>query len=567
MTYENSTETPRLICLYLSEKGRLLANRISSTTVALSDVEMAEIFSSFDQIVFVTTAAIAVRSIAPHIRSKSADPSVVCADEEGYFAIPLLGGHHGANTLARTIAATIGSQAIITNPSDRSDTYALNSFAGFHAVGDVAHIQAQINSGVTPKITKQLDWPLPAVLSESLTSETGPEIVLSIAEPDLSHLKESGIVQLIPEALVVGVGCSSDATPEEVSSAIALTMSEANLADEAISNFATIDIRKDHPAITALNRPTQFFTSSQLAEIAVPNPSDTVRESVGSASVAEAAAILSSRSIGSLISPKRKFRAVTVAVAQRATKLGRLFVVGLGPGNPDLRTYQAAKIISHAEVVTGFGPYVDLCSDLLTPNQKIKRFPIGEETERVDFAIHSALSGDEVALVCSGDPGVFAMASLAFERANLIGFDPNFISVIPGVTAALASSAVAGAILGHDHVYISLSDLMTPWPVIEKRVSAAAEADLVTAFYNPKSRRRVSQLTKAIAILSQFRPPSTPVVIAKAVGRDHQSVEIVQLQDFHGDQVDMETLVIVGSTTSTFSGSRAYTPRGYGDKQ
>ena len=130
---------------------------------------------------------------------------------------------------------------------------------------------------------------------------------------------------------------------------------EANLANEAISNFATIDIRKDHPAITALNRPTHFFTSSQLAEIAVPNPSDTVRESVGSASVAEAAAILSSRSIGSLISPKRKFRAVTVAVAQRATKLGRLFVVGLGPGNPDLRTYQAAKIISHAEVVTGFG--------------------------------------------------------------------------------------------------------------------------------------------------------------------------------------------------------------------
>ncbi len=567
MTSENSIETPRLVCLYLSEKGRLLANRISPTTFALGDVEMAEVFNSFDQIVFVTTTAIAVRSIAPHIKDKKTDPSVVCADEEGSYAIPLLGGHHGANKLAKTIAATVGSQAIITNPSDRSNTYTLNSFAGFHAVGDVAHLQAKLNSGIAPRITKTLDWPLPAVLSESITSETGPEVVISVAEPDLRHLKDRGIVQLIPEALVVGVGCSSDATPEEVSSAIALTMSEANLAKEAIANFATIDVRKDHPAITALNRPTQFFTSSQLAEIDVPNPSMVVRDSVGSSSVAEASAILSSGSIGSLIAPKRKFRAVTVAVAQRTTRIGRLFVVGLGPGNPEFRTFQAAKIISHAEVVTGFGPYVDLCNDLLSPNQKVRRFPIGKETERVDFAIHSALSGNEVALVCSGDPGVFAMASLAFERALPIGFDPNLISVIPGVTAALASSALAGAILGHDHVYISLSDLMTPWPVIEKRVSAAAKADLVTAFYNPKSARRTSQLNKAIGILCQFRPPSTPVVVAKAVGRDHQSVEIVQLQDFHDDQVDMETLVIVGSTTSTFSGTKAYTPRGYGDKQ
>ena len=567
MTHKNTAGTPRLICLYLSEKGRVLANRISPTTLPLSEVKIGEVFTSFDQIVFVTTAAIAVRSIAPHISSKATDPSVVCVDEDGSYAIPLLGGHRGANRLAKTIAATIGSEPVITNPSDRNNTYTLNSFAGYHAVGDIAHFQAQLNSGIVPRVTNSTGWPLPGALADSATSDDGPEILISITRPDLAHLRLVGSVQLIPELLVVGVGCSSDATPDEVASAIEATMIESNLANEAIHTFATIDIRKDHPAIVALNHPTVFFDSSQLAQVVVPNPSSTVLDSVGSASVAEAAAILASGSPDGLIVSKRKFRAVTVAVAQRSAKPGRLFVVGLGPGNPDLRTLQAANTISHAEVVTGFGPYVDLCSDLLTPNQKVKRFPIGEETHRVDFAIDSAIAGYEVALVCSGDPGVFAMASLAFERAEIIGFDPKLITVVPGVTAALASSAVAGAILGHDHAYISLSDLMTPWSVIEERVIAVARADLVAAFYNPKSSRRISQLNKAIGILAEFRPATTPVVVARAVGRDHQSVKVVQLADFSSDEVDMETLVIVGSTTSTFAGIRAYTPRGYSEKK
>jgi cobalt-precorrin 5A hydrolase/precorrin-3B C17-methyltransferase len=203
--------------------------------------------------------------------------------------------------------------------------------------------------------------------------------------------------------------------------------------------------------------------------------------------------------------------------------------------------------------------------------QVLHPFPLGAEEERARHAIALAKQGKQVALISSGDPGIYAMASLVYE---ILEREPARIGVevIPGVSAFQAAAARAGALMGHDFCCISLSDLLTPWEVIEKRVRAAAEGDFVVAFYNPRSQRRRDHLDRAIAILSEQRPASTPVAIASNLERKDEKVEIVSLARFDSSGVDMLTIVIVGSSQSKSfvrgDGRRyAYTPRGYAKKK
>jgi cobalt-precorrin 5A hydrolase/precorrin-3B C17-methyltransferase len=218
----------------------------------------------------------------------------------------------------------------------------------------------------------------------------------------------------------------------------------------------------------------------------------------------------------------------------------------------------------------GYGLYLDLVADLKS-DQTEHRFPLGGEEDRVRHAIALAKDGREVALVCSGDAGIYAMAALVFEIVDL---EPCRIAVnvVPGVSAFQAAAARSGAMIGHDFCCISLSDLLTPWHEIERRVAAAAEGDFVVSFYNPRSLKRRDQLERAIAILRNRRPPETPVVIASNLGRPDEKVNIVALAKFDPDEVDMLTLVMVGSSQSkSFTrgdgATRAYTPRGYASKR
>jgi precorrin-3B C17-methyltransferase len=236
-------------------------------------------------------------------------------------------------------------------------------------------------------------------------------------------------------------------------------------------------------------------------------------------------------------------------------------VVGLGPGDPRLRTPAAAAAVRHADVVIGYGPYVDLAGDLLAARQEVIRSPIGAETERCTEALARAAAGQRVAVVCSGDPGVYAMASLVCELAPRHGDPP--VAVVPGVTAALAAAAVLGAPLGHDHAAVSLSDLLTPWPVIERRLRAVADGDFTVSLYNPRSKRRKAQLEAALRILAERRPPGTPAAVVSDVGRPAQRVIRTTLAQLEPDEVDMLSLVIVGSATSRWIGERMVTPRGY----
>jgi cobalt-precorrin 5A hydrolase/precorrin-3B C17-methyltransferase len=298
------------------------------------------------------------------------------------------------------------------------------------------------------------------------------------------------------------------------------------------------------------------FTSEQLDAVAVPSPSEVVRRAVGTASVAEAAALLGAGAGADLVIPKRKNAVATVAVARR--RAGRLAVVGLGPGDRGLRTTAAADAVRAADVLIGYDPYVDQAGDLLRPGQEVIRSPIGAEIVRAKQAVAEAEAGRRVALVCSGDPGVYAMASLVLELAPGVE-----VEVVPGVTAALAAAAQLGAPLGHDHVSISLSDHLTPWPVIERRLRAAAEADLVVALYNPRSARRTWQLDAARALLLEHRIPETPVGVVTDAARPTQSVRVTTLTDLDTSTVGMTSILLVGNRATRVVDGRVVTPRGY----
>jgi len=236
--------------------------------------------------------------------------------------------------------------------------------------------------------------------------------------------------------------------------------------------------------------------------------------------------------------------------------------VGLGPGQARHRTPAAEVAVRHADVVIGYGPYVDQCADLLSPHHEVVRSPIGDEVVRAKQALTEAGAGRRVALVSSGDPGVYAMAGIALELAADVAPDVD-IEVVPGVPAALATAALLGAPLAHDHAVISLSDLLTPWSAIEARLTAAADADLVVVLYNPRSRGRSWQLDAARTLLAARRAPDTPVGVVTDAARPTQRVVRTTLADLDVDVVGMTTCVIVGSSTTTVLGGRMVTPRGY----
>lgn len=242
---------------------------------------------------------------------------------------------------------------------------------------------------------------------------------------------------------------------------------------------------------------------------------------------------------------------------------GRLFVVGLGPGDPRLLTPHARAILESADVVVGYALYVEQVRAWL-PTTAVRASPIGDEQARAHEALALAADGQRVALVSSGDAGVYGMASVALEEWER--WQPErapAIEVVPGVTALLAAAALLGAPLGTDFAAVSLSDLLVPWPTIARRLEAVAAADFVVALYNPASRGRQWQLREACAILGARRPASTPVGIVRNASRPEQRVEIVTLAEVVAQTVDMLTILIIGNAGTRRTGSWLLTPRGY----
>ena len=381
----------------------------------------------------------------------------------------------------------------------------------------------------------------------------------------------------------LGVGCERGIAASELEDLVECTLARANLSARALAGVFSVDVKADEPAVHALAEtlgvPVRFFDPPTLEALTprLANPSDTVFREVGCHGVAEAAALAAAGSDGTLRVTKTKSRRATCAIGEAprpidAMQVGKargvLTVVGLGPGTPDWRTPAADRAIDGATHLVGYQGYLDMAP--ASGGQVRHAYTLGEETHRVDQALALAAGGHRVALVCSGDPGVYAMAALVFERLEMAGeasWRRSEVVVVPGVSAMHGAAALAGAPLGHDFCAISLSDLLTPWAAIERRLEAAAAGDFVVALYNPASMRRRRGLARAIEILAAKRPPSTPVVVARAVGREQQSVTATCLRDLDQSSIDMMTLLIVGSTETRSTGGHVYTPRGYRAKR
>ncbi|WP_053670749.1 precorrin-3B C(17)-methyltransferase [Streptomyces sp. NRRL B-1140] len=513
-------------------------------------------FAQCEQLVcFLATGAV-VRLVAPLLSGKTEDPGVVCVDESGRFAVSLLGGHAGgANELARAVGEVLGAEPVVTTATDAVDLPGLDTL-GLPVEGDVAGVSRALLDGEAVALRAEVAWPLPPL---PVTDEGAYTIRLT---DRLVAAAEREVV-LRPPTLVVGVGASKGAPTEEVLGLVEDVLREAGLSGASVAELATVDAKAEETGIVEAARrlgvPLVTYSAEELAGVDVPNPSDAPLAAVGTPSVAEAAALVGG---GELLVPKRKSAAspamATCAVVRRPGR-GRLAVVGLGPGARDLLTPRAQAELRRASVLVGLDQYVDQIRDLLRPGTRILESGLGAEEERARTAVEEARKGQAVALIGSGDAGVYAMASPALAEAS----DDIDVVGVPGVTAALAAGAILGAPLGHDHVSISLSDLHTPWEVIERRVRAAAEADIVVTFYNPRSRGRDWQLPKALGILAEHRAPGTPVGVVRNASRPDESSRLTTLGALDPATVDMMTVVTVGNTATRDIAGRMVTPRGY----
>ncbi len=548
------------------------------------------LFSRGEPIVAVMASGALIRLLAPVLEDKQSEPPVVAVAEDGSSVVPLLGGHHGANELARRIAAALDGHAAITTAGDLRFGIALDQPPDGWTLANpenAKRVMAEILSGEEVRLQGRYLNAATWLMESNLPLDDDGECVLSISETE----REAARLELIynPQRHVIGIGCERNTSSEEVIGLVERVLAEHIIAPGAIAGIASIDLKADEKAIhdvaNHLGIPAYFYEAAVLEKETprLANPSDVVFAEVGCHGVAEGAALAAIGRDGELVVAKKKSKRATVAIARAGElvnmaepgrKRGRLFVVGIGPGHEAWRSPEVSRMVGEASDLVGYSLYLDLIASIC--DGKVRHdFDLGKEEDRVRHAMELAGEGKDVALVCSGDAGIYAMATLVFEllaegglsdAAKRIG-----IEVSPGISALQAAAARAGAPLGHDFCTISLSDLLTPWEAIQRRVKAAAQGDFVIAFYNPVSKRRRTQLEYAKGVLLEHRPADTPVVLATNLGREGEVVRVVPLANLDIKEVDMLTVVIVGSsetrTVDTGDGkSWVYTPRGYSAK-
>jgi cobalt-precorrin 5A hydrolase/precorrin-3B C17-methyltransferase len=556
---------------------------------------VTELWPTVQTFVFVLAVGATVRIVAPLLAHKRHDPGVICVDDAGQFVIPIVGGHQaGANWVAEVVSDVIGGQPLVTTASEASGLPVLDRLGYWEAwyldadPETVKEVSAAVLDGARPTVFLQFErhssgadipttWPRVDAL-EQLRGLDGPRIAVTDRLIDPAIVTEGGpLLVYRPRSLVLGVGCSSDATPEEVESLARSALAEAGLALEGVFKIATIQTRVKHPAIVHLAKLSdrvgvRGYPPEELAAVeSVPSPSDEVMRHVGTPSVCEAAAIIAS-SESPLIVPKRKSARVTVAVARlppRPERYGKLWLVGIGPGSLDLMTPRARRALRDADIVIGYRAYLEQLLPIVA-ELRTQGYELGQERERAADAIRLAREGARVALVSSGDIGVYGMAGLVYELLAEAGEwqngPPPEVEVIPGVTAASSAGALLGAPLMLDFAAISLSDLLVPWETVRRRLTAAAEGDLVVVLYNPASARRRKPFDEALAILRAQRPPETPVGLVRDAYRPDQRVVVTTLGEIPAEQVDMRTVVVIGCSRTANLGGKLVTRRGYLDR-
>jgi cobalt-precorrin 5A hydrolase / cobalt-factor III methyltransferase / precorrin-3B C17-methyltransferase len=614
-------------------------------TFAAAAPHLAHLFAAGTPIIGLCASGILIRAVAPLLSDKTSEPPVVAVAEDGSSVVPLLGGHHGANAIARAIGDTLGVPAAITTAGDLRLGVALDAPPPGWRIADPARVKAVTAALLAGEPVAliveagEADWLRPLmssvpagveqpsvsslqsrmcvlrqaqdeVLSSWPPSDAGlnrphPELVegrTAAMQPNaradapatiritdcLIGDSETALV-LHPPVLVLGVGCARGCSTEEMVDLAEASLAAHRLSANAVAAVVSLELKMDEPAIHALAArlgvPARFFgAAALLAETPrLATPSDAVFRETGCYGVAEGAALAAVGGAGVLVAPKRKSAHATCAIARATAPLdpagigmgrGSLAIIGIGPGDRQWRTAEADRALAAASDVVGYGLYLDLLGAAIVGKVRHES-GLGAEEARARNALSLAAEGRHVALVSSGDAGIYGLAALVFELLDRDEMAPSWrrrveVRVVPGVSSLQAAAARLGAPLGHDFCAISLSDLLTPWPVIERRLRAAAAADFVVALYNPASERRRTQIVAAREILLAHRAAETPVALARNLGRAGESLSITTLGALDVAAIDMLTLVLVGNrATRVLAGdpARLYTPRGYAAKR
>ncbi|MGB8702786.1 MAG: precorrin-3B C(17)-methyltransferase [Thermosynechococcaceae cyanobacterium] len=547
-------------------------------------------------LIFGLACGAVVRLIAPLLGHKSVDPAVVVVDEPGQYAISLCSGHlGGADILARTIATVLQGTPILTGASAAAQLPSLDNlgtpFGWRRGQGDWNRVSAVIAASKPVWVQQDAGS---SIWQQTVGSDSPYELTPNRSEAAVrmtarktSAADPMPTVDWHPRVLWVGIGCERGTAQAVIQQALDQVMAQHGLAPEAIAGLATLDLKADEIGLLAVRDaqswPLMFYTAAELQACSVPHPSDAVAAAVGTPSVAEAAALMAAAQVApaleskppTLVVPKQVLRfppepgAVTVAIAQAQIEYldrpGQLWLVGSGPGDLAQMTPAAQQAIVQADAVIGYSLYLDLLRSRFRPGQLIEASPITQERHRAQRAIALAQWGLTVAVVSSGDAGIYGMAGLVLEELQAQQWDGETpgVQVFPGVSALQAAASRVGTPLMHDFCAISLSDHLTPWPVIEQRLEAAAAADFVVALYNPRSQVRTEQLNQAQQIFLNHRAGSTPVALVRAAYRSEEETTLATLDQLHTLPVDMLTTVIIGNQSTRRYRQWMITPRGY----
>lgn len=571
---------------------------------------LREQWANYEGFVFCLASGAVVRLIAPLITDKATDPAVIVVDPKRKFAVSLCGGHQGGgDRITRDISQLLNTQPVLTGASNALGLPAIDTlgepFGWVKGSGNWLSVSAAVAHQLPVQVVQEAGttlWQehLPKGHSfqfgfpefEDRNEQPKPQARVWISpikrsfasDEQMSNARLSGMpsnmpkVQWHPRVLWVGVGCERDTDRALIEWAIASTCEKNHLAIEAIAGIATLDLKSDEVGLLALtednNWPLRCFDAETLKAVDVPTPSAVVAKEVGTPSVCEAAALTAASAsqlrIKKQVVKKQGMKgAVTVAIAQAEIeytgRTGKLHLVGTGPGSLNQMTPAAKSAITHADVVIGYKLYVDLVRSLLRPGQIVEALPITQERQRAERAIELANWGLTVAVISSGDCGIYGMAGLVLEelRAQKWNGKTPDVQVFPGVSALQSAASRVGAPLMHDFCAISLSNLLTPWEIIQTRLKAAAEADFIVALYNPKSKTRTDQIVFARDTFLQHRGPDTPVALARSLYRPDENITLTTLGDMFEHSIDMLTTVIIGNRSSSTYEGWFITPRGY----
>ena len=520
---------------------------------------LRELYARGTPIIALCAAGIVIRCVAPLLSNKGAEPPVLAVAEDGSAVVPLLGGLAGVNVMARDIAAALGvSPAITTSGELRFGTCVLNPPEGYALAdpGQGKRFVSDLLAGESTRVEGDAPWLDDAQLPRSASARLAIRVT-----PHAWNGREDELV-IHPRSVVAAVALGETS---EIVARVRASLEAHGLAPLSLAALVASSEDMAHAALAeaaaSLNVPLRFVEPRSADD----RSSASVLHTLLNAALRIPYETLNddhAQGVALALSPL----AIDPDTIGRAR--GRLTVIGLGPGSADLMVPAARTALDEATDILGYETYVKMAGPLRA-DQRVHATDNREEMQRARHAFELASEGRSVVMVSSGDPGVFAMAAAVLEALD--ASDNNAwaaveLSIVPGVSAALATAAQAGAPLGHDFCMLSLSDNLKPWSIIENRLRHAAQADLVMAFYNPISRARPWQLDKALDIVREYRAADTPVVLGRDIGRPGGTLRTVTLAELHSADVDMRTMVIVGSsTTRRFSkGAQwVYTPRWY----